>query len=369
MGGGTLAEAFEAVEAGTAETLIVLENDLYRRADRAAVDHCLGRVRHLVVIDHLMNDTARRAELVLPAGTFAEADGTLVSNEGRAQRFFQVVVPEGDIQESWRWLHDAMRVLGRPPDPPWARLDDVTAACAAAFPALAPIRRAAPTADYRVAGSKIHREPHRYSGRTAIHAAETVHEPKPPDDPDTPFSYSMEGYYGPLPSALIPYFWAPSWNSVQSVNKFQEEIGGPLRGGDPGVRLIEPQPGAAPAYYREPPPAFSARPGEWFILPMHEIFGSEELSRWAPAVAERVPAPYLALNPGDASALRIAEGAVVTLDLAGTRRRLTVKLRPGLPTGVAGIAVGLPASVGISLPAWGRVAAAGDADAEPAAPP
>ena len=44
--------------------------------------------------------------MVLPAATFAEADGTFVNNEGRAQRFFQVFVPEGDIQESWRWLRD-----------------------------------------------------------------------------------------------------------------------------------------------------------------------------------------------------------------------------------------------------------------------
>ena len=36
------------------------------------------------------------------------------------------------------------------------------------------------------------------------------------------------------------------------------------------------------------------RAGEWLILPLHEIFGSEELSRLAPAVAERVPQSYLA---------------------------------------------------------------------------
>jgi NADH-quinone oxidoreductase subunit G len=358
LGGGTLAEAFQAIEAGDAQALIVLENDLYRRAGGAAVDRCLDRARHVVVIDHLMNDTVRRAALVLPAGTFAETDGTLVSNEGRAQRFFQVVVPGGDVQASWRWMNDAMATLGRPPDPPWARLDDVTAACAAAFPDLAPVRDAAPRAGYRVSGSKIHREPHRYSARTAIHAAETVHEPKPPDDPDTPFSFTMEGYYGRLPSAIIPYFWAPSWNSVQSVNKFQEEIGGALRGGDSGVRLIEPQPGAAPAYYQRAPPAFVARKGEWLVLPLHEIYGSEELSRLATAVAERVPAAYLALNPDDASTLDTAEGQLVTLDMAGTSQRLPVRLRRDLPKGVAGIPLGLLTSIAASLPDWGKIIAA-----------
>ncbi|MEO9189639.1 MAG: NADH-quinone oxidoreductase subunit NuoG, partial [Acetobacteraceae bacterium] len=186
IGGHRLADAFQAVEDGAAEVVVVLENDLYRHAERTVVDRCLVRARHVVVLDHLPHDTARKAEIVLPAGTFAEADGTLVSNEGRAQRFFQLLVPEGTVQESWRWLRDALHVMGRPPEPPWARMDDVTAACAKALPALAAIQLAAPAADFRVNGAKISRESHRYSGRTSIHAAATVHEPKPPDDPDTP---------------------------------------------------------------------------------------------------------------------------------------------------------------------------------------
>ena len=74
------------------------------------------------MIDHIEHATSAKADMVLPAATFAEADGTLVNNEGRAQRFFQVFVPKGeiegdikgdtshdipgDIQESWRWMRD-----------------------------------------------------------------------------------------------------------------------------------------------------------------------------------------------------------------------------------------------------------------------
>ena len=58
----------------------------------------------MIVLDHLANPTTEKAELVLPAGTFAESDGTFVSSEGRAQRFFQVFVPQTMFQESWRWL-------------------------------------------------------------------------------------------------------------------------------------------------------------------------------------------------------------------------------------------------------------------------
>ena len=78
-------------------TVIVLENDLYRRAPAAAVDALLGGARHVVVAGLSRNATSAKAELVLPAGTFAESDGTFVIDEGRAQRFFQVYVPEQAI--------------------------------------------------------------------------------------------------------------------------------------------------------------------------------------------------------------------------------------------------------------------------------
>jgi NADH-quinone oxidoreductase subunit G len=368
MGGGALADAFKAIENGDADTLIVLENDLYRRADRASVDRCLNAARHVVVLDHVMTDTGRRANLLLPAGTFAEADGTLVSSEGRAQRFFQLVVPDGDIQESWRWLRDALHeAAGRAGEPQWLRMDDVTAACAEAIPMLGGIRHAAPTADFRVSGSKIPREPHRYSGRTAVDAARTVHEPKPPDDPDTALAFSMEGYYGPMPAAIIPYFWAPSWNSVQALNKFQEEIDGPLRGGDPGIRLIEPPPDAAPRYFQDIPDAF-VRNGKWLIVPLHEIFGSEELSCMAPAISERAPAPYIALCPEDAASLQVAEGAIVGVRLDGTTCRLPVRMRAALRSGIAGMVVGLSGSIGAHLPAWGALVAADGAGVEGHAP-
>ena len=105
---------------------------------------------------------------------------------------------------------------------------------------------------------------HRASGRTAQYADLSVHEPKSPVDEQTPFAYSMEGANGTQPGALIPYVWSPGWNSNQSVFKFQQEVGGPLQGGDGGVRLIQPN-GAevndALADQFRKPPNFAAQPG------------------------------------------------------------------------------------------------------------
>ena len=108
MKGRRLSEAFAEVLDGKADTVIVLENDLYRRGEAESVKEFLSRTKHLIVIDHLEHACLQQAEVVLPAGTFAEADGTLVNNEGRAQRFFQVMSPVGDIQQSRQWLTEIM---------------------------------------------------------------------------------------------------------------------------------------------------------------------------------------------------------------------------------------------------------------------
>jgi NADH-quinone oxidoreductase subunit G len=69
IGGSPLSDAFRAVRDGHADTVIILENDLYRRAPAAEVDSFLKAAAHVIVLDHLANPTTTKAELVLPAGT------------------------------------------------------------------------------------------------------------------------------------------------------------------------------------------------------------------------------------------------------------------------------------------------------------
>jgi NADH-quinone oxidoreductase subunit G len=356
VGGKDLQAAFKTIEDGEADTLVILENDLYRRADRASVDAALEGAKHVVAIDHLDNPTTARAGAVFPAGTFAEADGSLVNNEGRVQRFYQVFIPAGDIQESWRWLRDIMAAAGRTDVEAWQTLDDVTMALAEAMPVFKSLPEIAPPAGFRIAGEKVPRQSPRYSGRTAMHANVNVSEPKPPDDPDAPLSFSMEGYEGQPPSALIPRFWVPGWNSIQALNKFQSEIAGPLRGGDPGLRLIEPAQIEKVNYYRNVPRAFESRKGEWWAVPMYHIFGSDELSVLSPGIAELSPQPYAALNPGDARSLKADAGQEVELAFGEATRRLPVKLAPSLPRGVVGLPMGLPQlEEGLPSRGWVRI--------------
>ena len=341
MGGNPLSAAFQAVRDGRADTVIILENDLYRRAPAAEVDAFLKAAAHLIVLDHLANPTSEKAELVLPAGTFAESDGTFVSSEGRAQRFFQVFVPRNDVSASWRWLK---------PDH-WQNLDDVLAAMSAALPQLAPVRFAAPSASFRIAGAKIPRSPVRESGRTAMLVNIDVSEPKPPDDSDSSLAFSMEGTPEKPPAGLIPFFWSPGWNSIQAVNTYQKEIGGPLREGDAGLRLFEPAPVNGQAYFSSIPSAFEPRQGEWLLVPIHHIFGSDELSLSAPGIAELAAKPYVAVNSTD-----LPDGLEVEVSSTSGTFRLPVRLRSDLPPGVAGLPAGLPGLAGFTWPVWGKIA-------------
>ena len=344
-GPGSVEEAL----AEPAGLVIVLENDLYRRVGQERIDAALGNA-HLVVLDHSESPTSRRADLVLPAASFAEAGGTLVSSEGRAQRFYRPIFTESDVREAWRWLGDVGRATGRNACAGWDTEDDIAAALANAQPCFATVPRVAPSEKFRVAGCRVPSEPHRFSGRTAMNAASNVREPMPPTNPDSPFSTTMEGTYGKAPPQLLPFYWAPGWNSVQSLSKFQAEIGGALQGGDPGVRLLETHADAVQPYYADIPEAFTPRDGAWLAVLLPRVFGDDEQSARAAPIRARMAPPALALNPEDAARIGAAAGDTLACDIDGERQRLVLALHPEVPCGVAGIA-GLSAKA-YGLPTW-----------------
>jgi len=345
MGGESVDEALDAVIEGRADALVILENDLYTRLPAAKVDAALNAAKVVIVADHQLTATAERAHLVLPAASFAEGDGTLVSQEGRAQRFFQVFDPayldaSNLIHEGWRWLH-ALRstLLDRMVE--FTQLDQVTQAVANSKPALARIVEAAPSAAFRIKGLKLAREPLRYSGRTAMRANISVHEPRTSQDKDTAFAFSMEGYSGSVePRQQVPFAWSPGWNSPQAWNKFQDEVGGHLRAGDPGTRLIETQ-GDNLNWFTAIPGAFAPARGTWTAVPVHHLFGSEENSSRAAPVQERIQPAYVSVAKSEADRLGVNDGALLSLNVAGVALRLPLRINEELGAGLVALPAGL----------------------------
>jgi NADH-quinone oxidoreductase subunit G len=351
MHGQRLESAFNAVRNGHVDTVIVMENDLFRHAKTSTVNHLFSGVKNIIVLDHTNTATVKNANVLLPAGTFAESDGTLISNEGRAQRFFQVYESTEVIQESWRWLMHIGAKAGKEQMAAWKNFEGITAAIALEEPLLKGVDTITPPSNYRVNGQRIPREPHRFSGRTAMLANVNVSEPKPPVDPDSPLSYTMEGYRGLPPSSMIPFFWSPGWNSVQSINKYQQEVGGQLRGGDPGVRLFEGS-DRVPEFFTSVPEKFISLEGHLLMVPVHHIFGSEELSAQSPSVAERAPTPYVILNGEDAAHFRMNENDVVSFEIDGQPYQLPLRINNTIAKGMGGLPYGLNGLPFVELPAW-----------------
>jgi NADH-quinone oxidoreductase subunit G len=347
MSDKALDEALAVVERGDADTMIILENDLFRRAEKERVRKCLEKCDQVILVDHLLHETSYYADVVLSAATFAEETGTLVNNEGRAQRYFQVFHPATELRPAWQWLRDIMDLTGRGEGASWENLDDCIAGFAERFPDLEGVRHAAPLSGFRITGRKVPRQSPRASGRTSVSANIDVNEPKPADDPDSPLSFSMEGHEGEPPAPLMGRFQAPGWNSVQAVNKFQSEVDGALHGGDPGIRLVEPKTSAVADYYGSIPEPFEAEQS-YLAVPFYHIFGSDETSMLSPSIAERVPKAYIALNPAEAAGLQVSHGEVVVVSLAGSQWRLPVTLKTELPAGTAGFPAGFPEVKGIA---------------------
>ena len=345
MGGGSLEEALTELETGRADAVVVLENDLHRHASATRVNAALAKAPLVMVVDHQRTAIMENAHLVLSAASFAESDGTVINNEGRAQRFFQVYDPayydsQTVMLESWRWLHSLhSTLLSREVD--WTQLDHVIDAVVAKIPELAGIKDAAPDATFRIRGQKLAREPHRYSARTAMRANISVHEPRQPQDIDTMFTFSMEGNNQPTAHrSQVPFAWAPGWNSPQAWNKFQDEVGGKLRFGDPGVRLFETSENGLD-YFTSVPARFQPQDGKWRIAPYYHLFGSDELSQRALVFQSRMPQPYIKLNPADAAKLGVNAGTRVSFSYDGNMVTLPVEISEGLTAGQVGLLMGM----------------------------
>jgi NADH-quinone oxidoreductase subunit G len=361
LAAGGLDAAARALAARPGQVLIVAENDVFRGLAPKGATALLASAAHVVAVDHTANATTEAAEIVLPSCTFAESSGSMVSSEGRAQRFFSVMPPLDPAQSAWRWLEEIAAHAGKK-SVAWKGLDEVINAMTQELPELRGVREAAPGADYRLDGSRIPRKSLRESGRTAVTANLNLHEPPPAKDLDSPLAYTMEGASVGAPSSLNARFWSPGWNSDQSLSKFQAEVSGQLVGGDPGVRLFEPPAQDTGAYF----PAGAgptgagqaARDGRLLLLPRWQVFGSEELSSLAPGIASRIAPASVALSRTEGEKRGLKEGDMARLSVDGAETAELAVLIREMPDGVATVQPGVTGVPIIPLPGWATVTAA-----------
>ena len=352
-------QSVEELLATDFDVVIVAENQLTDAIDADKLTQLLAD-KTVIALDHQLLEWHKDVDIVLPAASFAEADGTLISAEGRAQRFFQVYDnnyyhPMSSIKEGWRWLHAVHSSLeGKEVD--WTQLDDVINALIVTHPKLAGIKGAAPDADYRITGLKIARQPRRYSGRTAMRAPISVHEPMQPKDLDTSLTFSMEGYSGKqTPSSMIPFANAAGWNSPQAWNKYQDKVGGHLKNGDPGVRLFDQVERLATRQYVAPEATSATmtdmQQGQAKLVPIYNIYASSMMASRSPIVAEQLPVPTWRIGIDDAKDWNIAAGDYLAIEIDKQQIILPVQLVGYLAEGCIGYPVGQVSIIHPSMPA------------------
>lgn len=348
IGGKYIEDAFTNA---TGATAIILENDLFFRKIKNETDTFLNACEKVITLESLENETTIQSDFVLASGTFAESDGTIVNNEGRAQRFYQVYMPKNEIRSSWEWL-DMLNENSDGARP----FDEIVYEMVADYPVFDKIKMLAPTADYRIGTQKIPRETHRFSGRTAMNANVDVHEQKPPVDIDSPLSYTMEGFHGIPPAPDIPFFWAPGWNSIQAVNKYQVEVAGPLKGGNPGKRLIEPASNGKKITFSKKEKN-AQQQGAFEVLPAYHIYGSGEQSAKSPAVAERKPIASIGINEAALEKNNLNSQKTLKINFNGSIIELPIKINNSLPENVLTLPKGFEETAGIQFPFYSGITA------------
>ncbi len=102
--GLTHVEIFDAIDKGEVKVLYqVGENPVLSEADANHVKEALEKIDFYVVQDIFLNESAMYADVVLPASSFVEKDGTFTNTERRVQRVRKIIQPVGDSKPDW-WI-------------------------------------------------------------------------------------------------------------------------------------------------------------------------------------------------------------------------------------------------------------------------
>ena len=108
--GLTATEMCDACYTGEVRGMFVLgENPMMSEPNLEHARHALEQLEFLVCQDIFINETGEMADVILPATSFAEKDGTFTNTDRRIQRCHAAVAPVGNSRPDWEILSD----LGR----------------------------------------------------------------------------------------------------------------------------------------------------------------------------------------------------------------------------------------------------------------
>ena len=111
--GLTVVEIIDAIHAGVITSMYILgENPAMSDPDVEHARDALASLKHLVVQDIFLTETANYADVILPASAWAEKTGTVTNTNRQVQMGRPAVPPPGEAREDWRITVDLANRLG-----------------------------------------------------------------------------------------------------------------------------------------------------------------------------------------------------------------------------------------------------------------
>lgn len=111
--GKTHTEMFDGLYDGTISSMYLIgENPVLSEANASHAIEAMKRANFLVVQDIFMSETAQLADVILPASSFAEKDGTFTNTERRVQRVRAAIKPVGESRPDWWIIREIAKRMG-----------------------------------------------------------------------------------------------------------------------------------------------------------------------------------------------------------------------------------------------------------------
>jgi len=110
--GLTTMEMVDAAESGVIKGYYVMgENPMMSEPDLLHARHVMENLDFVLYQDIFMNETGEYADIILPAVSFAEKDGTFTNSDRRVQLVRPAIQPPGEARPDWEIIQDlALRV-------------------------------------------------------------------------------------------------------------------------------------------------------------------------------------------------------------------------------------------------------------------
>jgi NADH-quinone oxidoreductase subunit G len=229
----------------------------------------------IIVQDMFLSSTAMLADVVLPAQSIAEREGTYTSGERRVQRFYPAIEPVGGSAADWEIAQMIGQQLGQ----------GAPAASAAAL--MIEIGAAAP----------------QYAGMTYQRLAEVVEQ-----FPDVGGS---DLYYG-----------GTAFQNTRGIGLQYRAAA------DDGPVIARPASAG---------PGLAAREGHMILAPITLVYDGEPVFYKTDLLHERVPIPHIGINPADAQKIKVTDGDMLSVALKGRTISAAAYLDKRVPQGVATI--------------------------------